>query len=94
LFLKVNLALVRERATSGDWINFVVFDASSPSGSVSDNSVLLAQLTAKARASSIEVDQTALAFASRGRLRFFGSRALIDILSEKGLPAWTHEIDV
>lgn len=92
--MRINFAHVRGRAQSGGWINFVVFDARSSSGSDSDNSTLLAQLTAKARANSLKVDQAALAFASGGRLRFFGSRPLVDFLSKSGLPAWTHHMDV
>ena len=35
--MKVNLAHLRERARSGGWINFAVFDARSSSGSRDDN---------------------------------------------------------
>lgn len=44
--MKINLAHLRERSTSGGWINFAVFDAKS-SSSDSGNGALLAQLTAK-----------------------------------------------
>ncbi len=58
--MKVNLAHLRERARSGGWINFVVFDARSSSGSRDDNARLLAQLTARARNANLQVDQSAL----------------------------------
>ncbi|MGV6475200.1 hypothetical protein [Azotobacter vinelandii] len=91
--MKINLAHLRERATSGGWINFAVFDARSSSGTDSANADLLAQLTAKARASGLKVDQSALAFAKNGRINFYGSKNLVSYLSKGWVPRWTHTID-
>lgn len=93
--MRVNLAHRRERAHSGGWINFAVFEARSSSGTRDDNARLLAQLTAKAKAkaSSLQVDQAALAFMSCGRIQFFGSPQLVEYLSKSGLPGWTHTVD-
>ena len=91
--MKVNLAHLRERARSGGWVNFAVFDARSSSGMRDDNARLLAQLTAKARGANLRVDQSALAFMSGGRVQFFGSPPLVEYLSKSGLPGWTHSID-
>jgi hypothetical protein len=91
--MKVNLAHLRERARSGGWINFAVFDARSSSGSRDDNARLLAQLTARARNANLQVDQSALAFMSGNRVQFFGSPPLVEYLSASGLPGWTHTID-
>lgn len=92
--MKINLAHLRERAQSGGWINFAVFDARSTTGSTSDNSQLLALLVARARANSLKIEQAALAFSSGGRLQFFGSPSLVDYLSKRGVPVWTHQLDV
>lgn len=92
--MRVNFAHIRERAQSGGWVNFCVFDARSSSGVSTDNSHLLAQLTTRARASNLRVDQAALAFTNGGRLQFFGSPPLVDYLSRNGLPGWTHHIEV
>jgi hypothetical protein len=92
--VRVNFAHIRERAQSGGWVNFCVFDARSSSGTSTDNSHLLAQLTTRARASNLRVDQAALAFTNGGRLQFFGSPPLVDFLSRSGLPGWTHHIEV
>ena len=89
--MKVNLAHIRERSTSGSWINFVVFDAKSTSN---NNSQLLSQLTSKARASGLKVDKSALAYSKYGRLEFYGTKDLVQYLSKSGLPSWTHTIDV
>lgn len=92
--MRVNFAHLRERAQAGGWINFAVFDARSSCGTNAGNSKLLAQLTVRARASSLRVDQAALAFMSAGRLQFFGSPPLVEYLSRNGLPGWTHHIEV
>ena len=92
--MRINLAHLKERARSGGWISFAVFDARSTTGDNKENSKLLAQLTVRARAASLRVDQAALAFMSGGRLQFFGSPPLVEFLSKNGLPGWTHSIDV
>ena len=90
--MQVNMAHLRERSTTGGWVNFAVFDARSSSGSDSDNNILLSQLTSQARASGLKVDQSALAFKQGGRIRFYGSKNLVDYLSRSGVPHWTHKI--
>lgn len=92
--MKINMAHLRERSSSGGWINFAVFDARSNSGTRSDNSNLLARLTAKARAAGLRIDQSALAYTRGGRIEFSGSRLLVNYLSRRGLPNWTHKIEV
>lgn len=82
---------MREHAVGGGWINFAVFDAKSTSG---NNDVLLSQLTANARASGLQVDQSALAYLSGGRIRFYGDRNLVDYLAKSWNPHWTHTIDI
>lgn len=88
------MAHLREQSTSGGWINFAVFDAKSNSGSNSDNDALLHQLTAKARISGLKVDQSALAYNQNESIRFYGSKNLVDYLSNNFVPNWTHKIDV
>lgn len=91
--MRVNIAHLRERARNGGWINFAVFEAKSSSGARDDNAQLLAQLTARARRANLQVDQSALAFMSGGRVQFFGSPPLVEYLSKSGLPGWTHTIE-
>lgn len=92
--MRVNLAHIRERSTSGGYIDFAVFDAKATSGGDAGNATLLAQLTARARASDLKVDQSALAYSYNGSIRFYGTKNLVDYLVNNGLPRWTHEIDV
>jgi len=89
--MKINLAHIRERSTTGTWIDFVVFDAKS---TTNNNSQLLSKLTLKAKGSGLKVDQSALAYLEHGRLKFFGDKNLIKYLSNHNLPAWTHTIDL
>jgi len=88
---KVNLAHIRERSTSGGWINFIVFDAKS---TTNRNDELLIQLTNQARAFGLAVDKSALAYNKNNRLEFYGTKDLVQYLSKSGLPQWTHTIDV
>jgi len=91
--MQINLAHILERATDGTPVNVAVFDARSNSGSQTDNSRLLAQLAMKARGAGLRVDQAALAFTESGRIKFFGTKTLVDHLARSGLPNWTHTIN-
>ncbi len=89
--MKIQFAHIRAQSTSGGYIDFAVFDAKSAAG---NDAVLLSQLTARARASGLKIDQSALAYRQSGRIQFYGSKHLVDHLARSGLPHWTHEIDV
>lgn len=89
--MKTKMAHLRERSTSGGWIDFAVFDAKSTSG---NNDALLQSLTISARRNGLKVDQSALAFVANGRTQFYGDKTLVDFLSKNGVPRWTHTIDV
>jgi len=91
--MRINFAHLRERSTTGGWINFAVFDARSNSGSDSDNAAILAQLTLRAKAAGFKIDQSALAFDEHGQLKFYGSKNLVNYLANNWLPQWTHYIE-
>ena len=91
--MRINFAHIRERSTSGGHIDFAVFDARSTSGSDLDNAQVLAGLTAKARLAGHKIDQSAIAFGQNGQLRFYGTKNLVEYLSRRGLPRWTHTLD-
>jgi hypothetical protein len=91
--MQINMAHLRERSTSGGWIDFAVFDAKSTAGTNSGNQALLEQLTASARSAGLKVDQAALAYRQGRQVRFYGSKHLVDYLSRHGVPRWTHRID-
>jgi hypothetical protein len=91
--MQVNMAHLRERSTSGGWVDFAVFDARSQSGTNADNAALLQQLTHRAMAAGLKVDKAALAFQQNGRIQFYGATDLVNYLSRSGLPRWTHKLD-
>lgn len=91
--MNINMAHLRERSTSGSWINFAVFDAKSNSGGKLENAQLLSSLRMKAQATGLKIDQSALAYRENGRINFYGSKNLVDYLSRCGLPRWTHKIE-
>ncbi|MFG6417356.1 hypothetical protein ACG02S_26035 [Roseateles sp. DC23W] len=92
--MQINFAHLRQPAVSGGWVNFAVFDARSSSNTSSANDVLLDQLTTRARANRLQIDQSALAYREGGRIRFYGSKHLVEFLSRSGLPNWTHTLNV
>jgi hypothetical protein len=92
--MQIHVAHIRERAQSGGWLSCCVFDARSTFGSSDNNSHLLARLTVAARAANLRVDHAALAFVNAGRLQFFGSPSLVQVLSKRGLPACTHTLTI
>jgi len=91
--MKIELAHLREKSTSGGWIDFAIFNAKSTTGSDSDNAALLSELTGKARASGLKIDQAALVYRQAGQNRFYGDKNLVNYLSKRGVPRWTHKID-
>lgn len=92
--MRIHFAHIRERSKTGGWIDFAVFDAKSTTGSASAKDRVLADLTNKARAAGYKIDQSALAYSEHGRLKFWGSKPLVEYLSRSGLPRWTHWIEV
>jgi hypothetical protein len=89
--MKIKMAHLRERSTTGEWINFAIFDAKSTTG---NNAELLHQLTMAARANGLQVDQSALSFQSGRRIQFYGDKNLVSYLSKGWIPPWTHTVDV
>lgn len=92
--MRINFAHIRERSTTGGWIDFAVFGARSASRSQSSDSEVLADLTIRARRAGYKIDQSALAYEENGGLSFYGTKNLVDHLSRTGLPRWTHWLEV
>jgi hypothetical protein len=92
--MRINFAHIRERSTSGGYIDFAVFDANASSGRDEDRATLLYELTRSARGLGLKVDVSALAYSEHGRIRFYGDESVVDYLSKSGVPRWTHYIDV
>lgn len=90
--MQIKFAHLRERAQSGGDINFAVFQADATSRTQTGRSEVLADLTRRARASGLRVDQSALAFVESGRNTFFGDKNLVDYLSRNGVDRWTHTL--
>ncbi len=92
--MQINFAHLRERATNGGDINFVVFEASANSNTDAARAAALASLTSRALNSGLRVDQSALAFTENGRIKFFGNKNLVNYLSRVGIPRWTHTLSI
>lgn len=87
--MRVNFAHLNHQG-----INFAVFDADAGSGSDAARSQLLGALTIEARRLGLRVDKSALAFARGGRVEFYGTRDLVQFLSNLGVPRWTHVMTI
>lgn len=90
--MQINFAHLREQAQSGGHIDFAVFDAKSNSDCAGDNDALLAELTRKAQLQGLKIDQSALAYKSGARAKFYGDESLVSYLSRTGVPRWTHTL--
>ena len=92
--MQINFAHLRAPARNGGDINFAVFEARANSSTDAARSSVLADLTMRARSSGLRVDQSALAFNENGRIKFYGSRNLVDYLSKSWIPNWTYKLSV
>ena len=75
-------------------INFAVFAADAANRTDAGRRALLEELVAKARGNRLRVDKAALAYHEAGRTRFFGTPDLVKHLASRGVPQWTHALDV
>ena len=92
--MQINFAQLRERAQSGGYIDFAIFEAKSSFECDRDKDVLLSQLTQAARRQGLKVDQSALAYRSGSRTQYYGDKPLVQHLSRRGLRGWTHTLTV
>jgi hypothetical protein len=87
--MRIEMAHLRDQD-----INFAVFAADATDRTNTGRQTLLSQLVAKARGNRLRVDKAALAFEESGRPTFFGTPDLVKYLSSRGVPRWTHTLDV
>jgi hypothetical protein len=87
--MRIQMAQIKDQG-----INFVVFSADAANGTDSGRRALLGQLVAKARGNRLRVDKAALAYHEAGGTRFFGTPDLVKYLASRGVPQWTHTLDV
>ena len=92
--MRVQMAHLRERAVTGGWVNFAVFDADAVNRTSTGRAQLLTNLTRLAIANGLKVDQSALAFVENGRITFYGTSNLVGYLSSGWSPKWTYTLDV
>ena len=75
-------------------IDFAVFNAKALEDTDAARDDLLAQLTNAARLQGLKIDKSALAYRSGARNRFYGTPDLVRYLTQRGVPRWTHTIEV
>jgi hypothetical protein len=92
--MRIQFAHIRERSTTGGYIDFAVFQANANDGTDSGRADVLHDLTTQARMQGLKIDQSALAYTEHGRTRYYGSRNLVSYLARRGVSRWTHYLDV
>lgn len=92
--VRINFAHLREQATSGGYIDFAVFDANASSGTDQARAEVLSSLTQRTRASGRKIDMAALIYEEHGSIRTYGDQAVVEYLSQRGVPHWTNTIDI
>jgi len=90
--MNIQFAHLRERSTTGTFIDFAVFDAKSSLNTNSSNSQLLGMLTQRARSKGLKIDQSALVYKMGSQTKYYGDRNLVSYLSRMGVPKWTHKL--
>ena len=73
-------------------INCVIFNTDSRARTAQSRNRLLNQLTTRARLAGLAVSKSVLAYREGGRIKLFGDRDLVEFLSRRQLPRWTHTI--
>ena len=87
--MRIDVAHLRDQG-----IDFAVFNADATNHSDTARQTLLSQLILKARRNHLKVDKAALAFEESGQIKFFGTPDLVQYLASRGVPRWTHTMDV
>ena len=78
----------------GQGVNFAIFWADAANHIDTGRRALLAGLVAKAKVDHMRVDKAALAYDEAGRTRVFGTPDLVKYLASRGVPQWTHTLDL
>jgi len=87
--MRIQMAHLRDQG-----INFAIFAADVANHTDTGRQALLAELVTKARGNRLRVDKAALAYEEAGRTRFFGTPDLVKYLASRGVPRWTHTLDL
>ncbi len=87
--MRIDMAHLRDQG-----IDFAVFAADARTRAAADRQALLSRLVREARRNGLRIDKAALAFAEAGRTAYFGAPDLVRYLASRGVPRWTHTLDV
>ena len=92
--MNIEFAHLREMSTTGQYVDFAVFDAKPNSNTPAARNALLFQLTMAARQAGRKVDASALVYEENGEIMAWGDRFAVDYVSKVGVPAPTHSLSV
>jgi hypothetical protein len=92
--MRIEFAHLRRRSTTGQDIDFAVFDAKPNNNTPAGRDELLAQLTIAARSMDLNVEVAALMYEENRQIKTWGDPFVLDYLSKEGVPAPTHYLDM
>jgi hypothetical protein len=75
-------------------INVAIFNAKPTINTDANRSLLLSDLTNKARAAGLKVEKSAIAYSEAQRVVYYGTPDLVKYLQSAGVNHWTHWIEV
>lgn len=87
--MRIEMAHIQEQG-----ISFAVFNADATSHTDAGRQALLSRLIIEAQRNRLRVEKAALAFEEGGRIKYFGTPDLVSFLAPRGVPRWTHTLDV
>lgn len=92
--MRIEFAHLRERSTSGQYVDFAVFYSKADSNTASAKDAWLARLISAANNSGRKVEVGALVYEEHGQVKSWGHQFVLDYLSKKGAPRPNYYIDM
>ena len=87
--MRIEMAHIQEQG-----INFAVFNADATNHTDAGRQALLGRLIIAAQRNRLRVEKAALAFEEGGQIKYFGTPDLVRFLAPRGVPRWTHTLNV
>lgn len=84
--MRIELAHLREQATTGQWVDFAVFFAKADEDSDDARDTWLSQLIYAANQAGFRVEAGALVYQQYNQTKYWGHPFVLDYLKKRGIP--------
>lgn len=92
--MAINFAYFRRHTTKRRWTNVAIFVVTKAHQFNSSPYRVLKELAALAKRENMHIDQSLLVVSVDGRKYLYGDNCLVDMVSEIGIPRFTHTLSV